>query len=135
MVDLNLLPQKEFEIIVNGEVIPGKYGVWAIKRFSDKKGMTFSDFSKYMENDSISWDDLCVFILAAIEYGCRKKSMPFHYDDLWLCEVIEEMGGLLSEKFLALERHARDEKPQKVEKKTETKSSGGNSKKSFIAQD
>lgn len=119
MIEVNLLPRKEFEIILDGEVIPGKFGTWSAKRFSDKKGFSLSQLVDYYKNDDVSFDDVTLNILCAVEYGCRKKSIPFHWTDVDVCEWIDEMGGMLSEKWKSLVGHAYDkeDKPQKKTKK------------------
>ena len=77
MIEINLLPRKEFEIVLSNEnerqIIPGKYGTWSGKRFSIIKKMSLKQFQEYIKNDSISFDDVILDILCAIEYGCRKK--------------------------------------------------------------
>jgi len=112
MAELNLLPSKEFEITLNsGEIIKGKFGTWAAKRFCDKLGLSISDFIQLQSGDTLSFEHLCQTILCAVEYKSRKDKKGFAYSDVDACEWIEELGGLGSEKYTKLVNHASSELP------------------------
>lgn len=117
MAELNLLPRKAFEIILNGQTIKGQYSLWSLKRFCDKKNLSLSQLSEALDQDKVSFDDLTLLILCAVEYVSRKEKQPFTYTDIDCCEWIEELGGLQGEKFLALQGHAASEDKGDSEKK------------------
>lgn len=107
MAELKLLPRKEFEILLDsGEVIAGKYSLWSVKRFADKKGFTLINLQDYMDKENMTMDDVCEILLCAVEYVSRKNNVSFSYSDVDACEWIEELGGMLGEKYLALTQHA-----------------------------
>lgn len=116
-IEITLLPAKEFIIHVDDKEIPGKFGTWTLNRYCLKKNLSLSDLDAALKPDSISMDDIATFILCSIEYGCRKKNLPFHYDDVWLFELSEQMGGFFSEKFQSLMKHAHDDKEDTGEEK------------------
>lgn len=121
MADINLLPRKEFEIVLNdGTIIPGKYCTWAMKRFGDKKGYSLKQLEEITSADKMSFDDACTILLCSIEYMSRKNGKPFSWTDVNLCDWIDELGGLMSEKVMRLFAHAQDEyNESKEEKKSE----------------
>lgn len=124
MAKLNLLPRKEFEIVLDdGKVISGKYGTWAVKRYCDKKGLSLVKLAEKISVDQ-TFDDLCEVILCAVEYSCRVNKKEFTYTDVDVCEWIDELGGVLGDDYLRLAAHAGsvDE-----EKKTGSQSNGTSS--------
>lgn len=125
MAKVNLLPRKEFEIVLDdGEVIQGKYGTWAVKRFCDKRGLTLVGLTDLMNMDTLTLDMVQDFILCAVEYKTRELKKPFEFTDLDSCNWIDQLGGIDGEEYLKLAGHARSE-----QKKSETESqpSGMNS--------
>lgn len=110
---VNLLPRKEFELILNGQTIEGKYCLWAIKRMCDKKKWSIKDLSVQLSADKMTFDDLCEFILCAVEYKVRKNKKPFMYTDVDVCDWLEELGGVDSEEVTALMNHAHSEIEEK----------------------
>lgn len=129
MIKINLLPRKEFEIILDDKTVKGKYGTWSGKRFCDIKGLTLPELFEYLKRGS-SFDDVCLQILCAVEYSCRKDGKPFSYTDIDVCEWIDEMGGIVSEDFKKLCLHASDEQEKKS--LTDDQPSGGNTSEQLI---
>jgi hypothetical protein len=124
MATINLLPSKEFEIILNdGKTIKGQYTLWAVKQFCLKKNISLSKLEAAMSQETLSLDDLTTMLLCAVEYKCRLDKQPFIYSDIDACAWIEEMGGLLSENFSGLMAHSGGEEPEPAdEKKSEAAS-------------
>src|SRR5882724_7182706 len=139
MIEINLLPRKEFEIVLSNEnerqVIPGKFGTWSGTRFSIIKKLTLRQFNEYIRADSMTFYDVILNVLCAIEYGCRKKKIPFIYSDIDLCEWIDGMGGEGSAKFRALVEHAQTELDEEEKKSPTSFLNGMNSNGSVTAQD
>lgn len=109
MIDLK--PRKEFTITLeNGEVISGKFGTWALKRFCMKKGYTLAQLGAALSTN-LSVDDMVEFILCAVESAFRdlKNKESFPYSDLDACSWIDQMGGISSEEMTRLFNHAGDE--------------------------
>lgn len=133
MAELNLLPRKEFEILLkSGVKITGKYGFWPVKRFTDKKGIKLSQLREYLSPANITIDDMCEIILCAIEYLARKEKREFKYTDMDACEWIEEMGGLDSEMYQNLCNHAGDPLEEDDDEKKNHQLSGKTSKESVL---
>lgn len=111
---INLLPRKEFEIVLENETIKGQFGTWALKRFCDKKNLSLKEAGEKLSDPGMS--DVVDYILAAIEYSARKINAPFSYTDVHVCGWIDELGGIQDEKFVSLFNHSAGE--TKEEKKT-----------------
>lgn len=126
MAKINLLPRKEFEIVLeSGETIKGRFGTWAHKRFGILKGFDLDKISDYLKNANPA-DYIGEFILCAVEYSTRLEFKDFKYTDvhawLWIDEI-----GTESEEFKQLLTHANTE-----EKKTESRQNGLPSKQSAL---
>jgi hypothetical protein len=118
---LNLLPRKEFEItLISGEVIKGKYSLWAVKRFCDKKGLSLKELQQRLTSEKTTFDDVIETVLCAVEHSQRENKKPFTYTDFDVCSWIEELGGMTSENYKLLQGHAASEMEESEEKKTET---------------
>ena len=118
MAKVDLLPRKEFTITLDsGEVIKGKYSLWAAKRFCDKKKLTLVNLFERLSEENMTFDDLIENILCAVEHCQKEEGLPFKYNDMDVCSWIEEMGGIGSEDYMKLSGHAFSELEE--EKKSE----------------
>lgn len=115
MIELKLLPRKEFEIILNGKTIAGKYCTWSMVRFAQIKNMSWKQVGEYLEKDQ-SPEDTALSILCAIEYKSRKNREPFTYTELDLWEWCDEMGGVMSVNWINLIAHASSNLPDEEKK-------------------
>lgn len=116
MAEVNLLPRKVFEITLEDKtVIRGQFGLWASKRFADKKGLSLSQLLELRDAEKLSLDDICLVLLSAVEYISRQEKKGFPYTDIDACQWIEELGGLLGEGFEKIMAHANSDLPAKAE--------------------
>lgn len=116
MATLNLLPRKEFELTISdGSVVRGQYGTWALKRFCDKLGYSLKDAGARLSDPSM--DDVIQYVLSAVEYPFAKKGEKCPYNDVDVCDWIDQLGGIQSAEFTRLFAHSADE--DTTEKKTE----------------
>jgi hypothetical protein len=123
MAELNLLHRKEFEITLNDKsVIKGQYSLWSIKRYCDKKNFSLTQLNEQLTSDKISFDDVCQLLLCAVEYKTRVEKKGFSFTDIDACEWIEQLGGLMGEKYTALMNHAKSEDDSPVNENEEKKS-------------
>jgi hypothetical protein len=107
---IDLLPNKEFRITLkDGAISEGKYSAWALKRFTDKKGIGLKKLQEALTEDNISLNDLCLVVQCAVEHKLRESGKPFIYDDFSVCNWAEEMGGFESENWISLVNHANPE--------------------------
>ena len=115
MAKVELLPRKEFIITLDsGEVIKGKYSLWAAKRFCDKKKLTLKQLIESLSEENMTFDDLCENILCAVEHCQKEFGEKFKYNDFDVCNWIEELGGIGSEEYTKLVGHAFSElEPEK----------------------
>lgn len=118
MATVNLLPRKEFEIVLDdGEKIPGRYGTWALKRFCDKRGLTLSGLNELLNLDTLTLDMVQDFILCAVEYAYRERKLPFEFTDIDSCGWIDQLGGLQGVEYLRLSNHAYGDEEKKSPEK------------------
>jgi hypothetical protein len=116
MAEINLLPAKEFEIILEDKsIIKGKFSLWSVKRYCDKKGLTLAGLENQLSQENISMDDLCVMLLCAVEHTSRVEKKGFAYTDMDVCDWIEQLGGITSEKYTMLMNHAKSDLPASVD--------------------
>ena len=121
MAVINLLPRKEFEITLNsGEIIKGKFSLWSVKRYCDKRKLTLQQLETQLKVENAEFEDICQMVLCAVEDASRREKKGFAYTDQDVCDWIEEMGGLMSDSYAMLMNHARSEDEEPAgEKKTE----------------
>lgn len=141
-VGLNLLPRKEFELVQpDGSVVQGKFGTWALNRFGQKRKMTLPQIlALFMAAEELQIADLLDFVLCSIEYKERLLGKPPSFNDVKLCEWIDEYSEVSGETGILykLFNHANDEGEEKgkpPEKKTERELNGVSSSALSIAQD
>lgn len=119
MVTINLLPRKEFEITLeSGEIIAGKFGTWAVKRFCDQRKYTLKQMQDVFSNQAYGIADLAEFLLAAVEYKMRREGKKFEYSEMNACEWIDELGGAEGADLMKLFGHAADDAQESGEKKS-----------------
>jgi hypothetical protein len=122
MAELNLLPGKEFEITLNnGTVLKGKFSLWSVKRYCDKKKLSLQGLAEQMGQDKLDFEDITLMVLCAIEDISRREKKGFAYTDQDACDWIEELGGITGEKYTALMNHAKSDL-EPVEENGEKKS-------------
>lgn len=114
MATIELLPRKEFKIVIDTQVIPGKFGTWALKRFCGKKGYSLQQLGEALSKN-LSIDDMVEFILCAVEQSFRelKTKEAFPYNDVDACMWVDEMGGISGVDVSRLFAHASDEDAEK----------------------
>lgn len=132
MAKLDLLPRKEFVITLDSGEIKGKYSLWAIKRFCDKKGLSLMELQQRLTAEKSTMDDVIQTILCAVEHSQREAGKPFSYSDFDVCNWIEELGGIQSENFLKLQAHAYVEEGD--EKKSPIDQSPGETSNESVTQ-
>lgn len=118
MAELNLLPRKEFEIILDGgQKIRGQFGTWALKRFCDKMGYTIRQADQSFKDPSFSV--VVSYISSAVEHVYAKRNESFPFNDIDVCAWIDDLGGWQSDFFVKLFNHSAKEGNQEEEKKTD----------------
>lgn len=112
---INLLPRKEFEIILEGKTIKGKFGNWALDRFRKITNLKLSEVQAAFEDNELN-KELCVkFLMCAIEYSSRLESKEFDMTEEKTYALIDdELGGFEGKDFIDLFKHAGDENKKKA---------------------
>lgn len=110
------LPRKAFEInLPDGKVIAGQFGTWCLKRFCDRSKCTLDEVQERLKKPSL--DDLCNFLLSAVEQTARETGNSFSYTDVNVCNWIDQMGGLSSVPLQELFSHSSSDIPSTDEEK------------------
>lgn len=107
---VELKPRKEFVITLeSGQSVSGKFGTWALKRFSMKKNYSLSQLNEILA--AFTLDDAIEFILSAVEQAFREQKTKdsFPYSDIDVCAWVDELGGIGSDEVQKLFKHAGDE--------------------------
>lgn len=85
-----------FELkLSNGEVIPLKWGYYAMKRFGKRANLTPTDyFNGVMGGDKL-FSELDNILYCAAEYAAASLGKPFTATDVQVSEWIDNVGGLV----------------------------------------
>jgi len=86
-----------FELkLSNGEVIPLKWGYYAMKRFGKRANITPTDyFNGVMSGDKL-FAELDTILLCAAEYAAVSLNKPFTATDVEVSGWIDDCGGLVA---------------------------------------
>lgn len=90
--EIKILPDKGFEFIVDGKVIPGRYSYWAEKRFASKYNLSITELGNLFSSANINKltaEQVVDIALCSIEYMCRSNKESFIYTDIDVCNWIE----------------------------------------------
>ena len=99
-----LLPRRTFQITLSsGEMVTGKFGTWALKRFCDRRKVTFDALEDKLANPDLG--DIFDLFLAAVEQYCAETKQPCTYTEIDAGAWIDDLGGLQSSDFLAIVKH------------------------------
>jgi len=124
MAVLNLLPRKEFEIILNDESkVTGRFSYWAEKRFCEKKGLTLTGYGAVYspENvDKLTFDDIVLPVMCAVEYVYRSEKKPFDVTDIAVCDWLEQLENSEVTRLISHFLVSEENRPAAPEKKRET---------------
>jgi len=124
MAVLNLLPRKEFEIILNdGSKVTGRFSYWAEKRFCEKKGLTLTQYGQVYakENvDKLTFDDLVLPVMYSVEYLRRKKKETVDFNEIDVCDWLEELSNGDTTRLISHFIVSEENRPANDEKKSET---------------
>lgn len=124
MAEINLLPRKAFEITLDDKsIVKGQFSLWSIKRYCDKKNLSLSGLSEQLTAEKISFDDVCMLILCAVEHCSRVDKKGFAFTDMDACDWIDQLGGVTSDKYNSLMNHGRSEEDNTEVKESEEKKS------------
>lgn len=130
---LQLLPRKEFIITLeDGTQVPGQFGTWALKKFSDKRNMGLSEviqtFLKQRKNTDgslmvdennepiydLSLTDSIDFIICACEYKARiNNEKNFTFNEVLFCKWIDDYTYATGEVGVLMKLYAHSASEQK----------------------
>lgn len=83
----------------DGNKIPVCFGTWSLARFCELNGnLSFTAMQDLFSNE-ISYKHIISLLLCGAEHHCKKHNLPFNYNDVEAADWIDDMGGMLSDKF------------------------------------
>lgn len=127
MTGLNLLPRKEFEVILtDGTVHTGKLGTWALARFGQKRKIGLSAIGTLLGEGQIM--DMLDLVVCSVECKVRETGKPMTFNDIILCQWIDDYQEEHGESgFALLWNHVQGEDIEEKKSQEESPLSGENS--------
>lgn len=127
MTGLNLLPRKEFEVILtDGTVHAGKLGTWALARFGQKRKIGLSAIGTLLGEGQIM--DMLDLVVCAVECKVREIGKPMTFNDIILSQWIDDYQEEHRESgFALLWNHVQGEDIEEKKSQGESPLSGENS--------
>lgn len=108
-ITIELLPKGEFIIQhKNGQKDKGRFSMYVLDRFCQAKSIAnyFELLEKIVTGMSVG--DYADLVLMALQDYYRKKPETCEYDRDKVLDLLDELGGLASDDFTRLVRHAID---------------------------
>ena len=88
-----------FELsLSDGTKIPMRFCTWSLKRFCQLQGIGPSEIGGALSGSS-QLDAMTNLILAAAEYPLYKEGKAPNITELEVCDWIDDIGGIASDKF------------------------------------
>lgn len=85
-----------FELkLSTGEVIPLKWGYYAMKRFAKKVSLTPTDYFNTVTATISLYAEIDNLLYCAAEYAAASLGKPFSATEIEICEWIDDVGGLV----------------------------------------
>jgi hypothetical protein len=78
----------------NNKTIPLKWGTWAMKRFCELENKSLLDLINILSSGSFELGTIVHIIQASAESGCKTLNQPIEFNDVIVCDWIDEVGGL-----------------------------------------
>lgn len=90
-------------VLSDNTVIPIRFSTWTLKRFCELRGnLTLQQLFEVLGAGGATLNDFVLLILCAAECVAKEKKEQFTYGDVEVCNWIDDMGGMGSEKFREL---------------------------------
>jgi hypothetical protein len=99
-----MLKQRGFYTIElsDGTKVPLRFCTWTFKRFCEINGdMTLTQLQEALSK-GMTVSGIISLILCAAEYQAKKDNKEFAYTDIDASDWIDEIGGIVSQGFLAM---------------------------------
>ena len=78
----------------NNKTIPLKWGTWAMKRFCELENKSLLDLINILSSGAFELGTIVHIIQASAESGCKTLNQPIEFNDVIVCDWIDEVGGL-----------------------------------------
>jgi hypothetical protein len=82
----------------DGTKIPMRFCTWSLKRFCQLQGIGPSEIGDALSGDG-TLDAIVNLLKSAAEYPLYKEGITPKFTDLDVCDWIDDMGGIASEKL------------------------------------
>jgi len=89
----------QFELTLSdGKKIPMRFCTWSLKRFCQLQGIGPSEIGEALSGQT-SLDAIINLMKAAAEYPLYSQGITPTFTDLEVCDWVDDMGGMGSDKF------------------------------------
>jgi hypothetical protein len=89
----------QFELTLSdGKKIPMRFCTWSLKRFCQLQGIGPSDIGEALSGQT-SLDAIINLLKAAAEYPLYSQGITPNFTDIEVCDWVDDMGGMGSQKF------------------------------------
>ena len=89
----------QFELTLSdGKKIPMRFCTWSLKRFCQLQGIGPSEIGNALSGQT-SLDAIINLMKAAAEYPLYSQGITPTFTDLEVCDWVDDMGGMGSDKF------------------------------------
>ena len=78
----------------NNKTIPLKWGTWAMKRFCELENKSLLDLINILSSGAFELGTIVHIIQASAESGFKTLNQPIEFNDVIVCDWIDEVGGL-----------------------------------------
>ncbi len=110
----------------DGTSIPLRFCTWSLKRFCQLQGIGPSDIGEALSGTQ-TLDAIINLLRSAAEYPLYKEGITPKFTDIEVCDWVDDLGGLGSEKFQDIMKSLSESMNSGLEEKTTNKK--GNVKK------
>ena len=83
-----------FELKTGNNVVPLKWGTWAMKRFCELENKNLMQLIEVLSGGVYELDTIVHIVQAAAESGYKSLKKPIDFGEFEVCEWIDEVGGL-----------------------------------------
>lgn len=83
-----------FELKVENNTIPLKWGTWAMHRFCELENKNLHQLIELLMGGVYEISTIVNIVQASAESGCKSLKKPIDFDNYDVCEWIDKVGGL-----------------------------------------
>lgn len=83
-----------FNLNVNNNTIPLKWGTWAMREFCVERGITIDKYFELLGKSQFDLDLVVKMFYIGYKSACISNKQPIEYTEIDVCDWIDELGGI-----------------------------------------